>query len=94
MATPAQSRKRKAEDELSTNPHTVKARKRKEGMTDDELAVEKAKNADQGAITYALQKLKKKPEWINASEEERIEMKKKSTEDTIHKRSVACFLFS
>ena len=48
------SRKRKSEHELSTNPRTVKARKRNEAIQNDPVVsqIEKAKAADQGAVTY------------------------------------------
>jgi predicted MarR family transcription regulator len=86
MDSPRKSRKRKAEHELSTNPHTVKARKREKSMQGIELAIEKAKRADQAAITYALKKLKKTDKWESASEAERAEMKKASAATVTHKR--------
>ena len=70
------SRKRKAKSELSQNVHTARARKRKENLSQDENShkIEKAKAADQGAITYAKKKLRETKEWLSASVEDRDKM--------------------
>lgn len=70
------SHKRKATDELSTNPHTVKVRKRNEKIGQDPIRsqIEKAKQADQGAVTYARKVLKKSALYIQASEAEKTQM--------------------
>lgn len=83
-------RKRKAEHELSTNPHTVKARKRNEAIQKDPitLQIEKAKAADQGAITYAKKKLVNTEEFQNASVDEQATMIKSSAAEVIVKRYV------
>jgi hypothetical protein len=62
--------KRKAESELLTNRNTVKARKRNEALKADLIReqVEKAKAADQGAITYSKKKLIKSERYLQASE--------------------------
>ena len=82
------NRKRKASNELSTNPHTTKARNRTAKMEGYELDIEQAKKADQAAITYHLRKVKLSAEWQAASEEDRIAMKNASQEATIHKRYI------
>jgi hypothetical protein len=63
------SRKRKAASSFSTNPHTIKARKRIEKLSHDPIRsrIEKAKAADQGAVTYAKSKLVKSEQYLNAS---------------------------
>ncbi|TAQ84284.1 hypothetical protein B7494_g7388 [Chlorociboria aeruginascens] len=55
------SRKRKASSELSTNPHTVKARRRLEKLNQDpiRMRVERAKANDQAAVTVARNKVRK-----------------------------------
>jgi Flp pilus assembly protein TadB len=60
--------KRKAVEELSTNPNTIKARKRHE--TDDAVLKKfnKAKAADQGAVTYARKKARETSDFITASD--------------------------
>jgi hypothetical protein len=80
--------KRKAAANLSQNPHTVKARKRSEAISQDPIRakIEKAKAADQSAITVAKRKIVKSAEYINASPEEQQEMVKKSAADVRLKR--------
>jgi hypothetical protein len=82
------SRKRKAPKDLSENPNTVKARKRNEKLAQDPIRnkVEKAKAADQSAITVAKRKLVKSQEYINASEEMQREMVKNSAKGVQLKR--------
>jgi hypothetical protein len=88
-------RKRKAETSLSTNPHTVKARKRIEAIKADplRLQVEKAKAADQGAITYAKKKLLATEAYIQAAAEEKKAMIKKSALEVQVKRYFSPDLF-
>ncbi|KAH8650262.1 hypothetical protein BGZ60DRAFT_421926 [Tricladium varicosporioides] len=84
----SQVRKRKAESDLSTNPNTVKARKRNEAISQDpvRMKVEKAKAADQGAITYARNILRKSENFKNASAERQKELLDESAAKTILKR--------
>ena len=84
------NRKRKASAELSMNPHTARSRDRVTRMQGVELQIEMAKKADQGAITYALNKLKHTDAWKAASVEEQANMKKASHDEVVHKRYVLC----
>jgi hypothetical protein len=79
-------RKRKASNELSTNPNTKKVRDREAKMTEIELQIEKAKKADIAAVGYALKKLKGTVEWENLDPAEQAKMKIASGEKVIHKR--------
>jgi len=58
-----------------------------------ELQLEKAKKADQAAITYALKKLRNTNEWKNADKAKQAEMKQASQDQVIHKRYVLCITF-
>lgn len=80
------TRKRKASADLSTNPHTTKARNRTAKMEGYELQIEMAKNADRGAIAYALRKLQKTKEWIAADPDTQATMKEDSYNAVVHKR--------
>ena len=82
-------RKRKLEAELSTNKNTVKARKRIKSLEKgDPVAakVEKAKAADQGAITYAKRKLVKTLEYTQASSTNQAQLVQQSAAEVILKR--------
>jgi hypothetical protein len=68
--------KRKAEDELSQNPHTSRGRARVAAMTDVEKTIERAKNADRQAISRATTKMKSSATYQNASSEEQKNMEK------------------
>ena len=70
------SRKRKAEEQLSTNPNTVKARKRNKALSQDPVrkVVEKAKAADQGAVIYTRKKLGSTHKYQTVSAERQKEM--------------------
>ena len=71
-------KKRKAPEELSTNPHTEKSRKRLDGMTDTERKIERYKNNDRQARTIALQKLRDTPKYQEASQSEKVVMEKQA----------------
>jgi hypothetical protein len=85
------ARKRKAKGDLSTNPHTVKARKRNEKISQDPIRqkVEKAKQADQGAITYAKKRLLKSEAYIQASDDKKAQLVKDSEAEVRLKRYVS-----
>jgi hypothetical protein len=78
---PGNSRKgkRKAAEELSTNPHTVKARKRRHALAADPVhgKIEKAKEADRHAAFYQKQKLHRTAKFKKASAREQRQMIKK-----------------
>jgi hypothetical protein len=98
LDTPSLSanRKRKAEHELSTNPHTVKARKRIEALQNDKinLQIEKAKAADQGAITYAKKKLVQSAQYQAADKNKQDEMIRESAAEVSLKRYVINLYFT
>lgn len=80
-------RKRKAPEELSTNPNTVKSRRRLEGMEKVEAIIETAKRNDVSAVTYQInKKLRMTEEYKCASKERQLEMEAERKEETIHKR--------
>ena len=78
--------KRKAEEELSTNAHTVKARARVQAMDAVALVIAKAKAADQGAKTYAKKRLRASDKYAAASEAEKTELEAQCIEEVIRKR--------
>jgi hypothetical protein len=73
---------------LSNNPYTVKARKRNEAISNDLILgqIEKAKAADQGAITYAKKVLLKSDLYRNASLLDQATMVQDSAAAVILKR--------
>ena len=75
---PGRQKKRKAEEELSTNPHTVKGRKRNERLTDIEKEIENAKKADRENYRYHLKQLQETVEYNNAPDDQ-----KKTLENTL-----------
>ncbi len=70
----ANIQKRKAASKLSTNPHTVKARNRKEKLAGAEATIDKAKAADAANVAYYLKKLKllAKYQLANPTKQERM----------------------
>ena len=70
------SKKRKAPEELSQNPNTVKSRARHQAISQDadRLKIEKAKNADRSAVTYAKRQLVRSAAYMNASQEQQQQM--------------------
>lgn len=88
-------RKRKDTSKLSTNPNTIKVRKRNDAISQDPIRqqVEKAKAADQGAITYAKRKLLRSAEFATASEAGKEDMIRDSAASVILKRYILCITF-
>ena len=86
--------KRKAPTELSTNPHTVKARSRQTKMTETELVIDKAKKSDVSAVGYAIAKLKKTNEWQEMDEAAQAAAKVECGTNVTLKRSVLPILSS
>jgi hypothetical protein len=60
--------KRKAEEAKSMNINTRRVEKRRKEMTDHERTVDNAKRADNGAIVYAVRKLKQSAAFKAANE--------------------------
>jgi hypothetical protein len=63
--------KRKAPEELSQNPRTIKERKRQEARNDERAKYERAKKADVEAERRKLNTLKKTVAFQNASSDVR-----------------------
>lgn len=81
--------KRKAPEELSKNPNTIKSRKRLEGMDEIEYQVEQAKRNDTSAVTYQInKKLRVSKEYKMATKQEQLEMEAKVKDEVHHKRYV------
>jgi ABC-type phosphate transport system auxiliary subunit len=78
--------KRKAQNELSENPHTKKARARMAAMNEVETQIEKAKKADAAAVSYGLRKLRKSKEYLQASKEEQEKLSTDLSDTILHKR--------
>lgn len=62
--------KRKKPGEYSTNPHTIKARQRREGMTAAQREVEARATADATAKSRARKKRRTAADWNMMTEEE------------------------
>ncbi len=73
----------------------MKARKRIKALSQDATAskIQKAKAADQGAITYAKNKLRKTEDFLHVSPEKKEEMLLKTTNNKIYKRYVYNILY-
>jgi hypothetical protein len=79
--------KRKAEDELSNNPHTVKVRARRQKLDSITLKVEKARDNDRHAIKYHVEKkLKPSAAYQNADQPERDSMEERVKAEVMAKR--------
>ena len=76
-----QHKKCKAEDELSTNPHSVKRRQRDAALDEHEAKIDKAKNADHSTISTALSKL-----WKTANYQAADDQTKKEMEDNVKEK--------
>lgn len=77
--------KRKRDGEYSTNPHTVKANKRVDAMTEAEKEVHKAKDKVNKAINRALKALRNTTEWTSASGAART-LLEKNCRDGVHQK--------
>jgi hypothetical protein len=63
---------RKKTEEYSTNPHTLKARKRKLEQDDLSRQVDRARVADATAVSRARNNMKRSTEYQNATHDEKI----------------------
>jgi hypothetical protein len=81
-------RKRKREEELSTNPYSRRGRERLERMTDVQRQVHNAKNADRVAVHRATVKLRGKETFKDASAEERARLEAATKAKVLRKRLV------
>lgn len=78
--------KRKAQNQLSQNPHTAKARDRLVGKSDDEVRIEKAKASDQAAITYRMNQIRETNEWIQGDDATKARIKEAIKDEVTHRR--------
>ncbi|KAI3391884.1 hypothetical protein diail_6652 [Diaporthe ilicicola] len=76
----------KAPGEYSTNPHTIKARRRKMGLTGAKKVEDDGRTADDKALRHACNVVKLKPEYVRASESEKKAMMDQAMRDTMEKR--------
>lgn len=80
--------KRKLPHEYSTNPNTVKSRKRYEGMAKHQLAVHAANTADASAVSRNKKKFMKSTQYQAMTEAEKIATLADIKERTLNKRFV------
>lgn len=80
----------KAPEEYSTNPHTIKSRKRKMNLAGLQKVEESARAADYKALCYASKVFKTKPEYLAASDAAREIMLNQAMLDTMEKRQESC----
>lgn len=78
--------KRKAEEKLSTNPYTVKARACITIFQKHEKNIELAKRADAIAIIYMLGKLRKSNKYITVNNIQKEVLKQAITDRVIYKK--------
>lgn len=72
----------------STNPSTIKSRRRKMGLSGAKKHEDAARTADYKAMIYARNVVQKKPEYLAASECAKTEMLEIAMRETMEKRSV------
>lgn len=81
----------KAPEEYSTNPNTIKARRRKMNLNGAQKVEDAARTADYKAMIYARKVIQAKQEYKAASDSEKSAMLEKAMRDTMVKRYVALF---
>ncbi len=67
-------KKRKAEEDLSTSPNTIRVRKRKGNIPEDDKRVETATTRLNTAISRTCKKMRESDEWKLAGDDEREEI--------------------
>lgn len=75
----------------STNPNTIKARRRKMSLTGAQKHEDAARTADYKAMIYARKVVQEKPEYLAAPEAERTALLERAMREAMEKRQV--FLF-
>ena len=84
-----QSAKRKADDELSNNPHTVKVRACRQKLDSITIKVEKARDNDRHAVKYHIEwKLKPLAAYLNADQSEQDAMEAQVKAEVMAKRHI------
>lgn len=85
----------KAPEEYSTNPNTIRARRRKMSLNGAKKVEDAARTADYKAMIYARKVVQAKQEYKEASESEKSAMLEKVMRDTMTKRyGPLCFEIS
>jgi hypothetical protein len=84
------SKKRKAPEELSTNPNTAKSRARNDRLAQDPITKQilASEKADQQAVTRAYAKLETNQEYQKASSEMKISMREQVRQAKLNERYV------
>lgn len=72
----------------STNPSTIRARRRKMNLTGEKRVEEAARTADYKAMLYARKTVQSKQSWARASDSEKAIMLEETMRDTMEKRYV------
>ena len=80
----------KTPGEYSTNPSTVKGRRRKMNLSAAQKVEEAAKLADYKAMLHSRKIVKQDPEFAHASESEKATMLEAAMRQTMEKRYVYC----
>ncbi|KAK2601413.1 hypothetical protein N8I77_010865 [Diaporthe amygdali] len=76
----------KAPEDYSTNPNTIKARRRKMSLNGAKKVEDAARTADYKAMIYARKVVQLKPEYERASESEKLTMLEEAMRETMEKR--------
>lgn len=76
----------KAPDQYSTNPNTIKARRRKMNLSGAQKVEDAARTADYKAMIYSRKVVHGKPEYKAASDREKSAMLEQAMRDTMVKR--------
>ena len=80
------SRKWKAPEQLSTNPHITKAHNHKAGLPAVQWDIENAIAADHMACHQAIDKVKSSTEYVGKSEGEKQEMEEAAVHNMMDKQ--------
>jgi hypothetical protein len=78
--------KRKAEEELSMNPHTVKAREYQQSLNEDAKRIANAKHADTTALSRARGAVEQSDAYRNADRHTQKQLLDQKREEVITKR--------
>lgn len=76
----------KAPKDYSTNPNTIKARRRKMSLNGAKKVEDAARTADYKAMLYTRKVVQLKPEYGRASESEKSAMLEEAMRETMEKR--------
>lgn len=80
-------------EQYSTNPSTIKARRRKMNLNGAKKVEDAARTADYKAMIYARKVVQAKSEFLTASAVDKPAMLEKAMRETMEKRSACSFVF-